>query len=135
MPFLLLSFDLGKSQSKGYCFTIGRLMAQHFCQQARFCACCLSVWAPGRAFAKSVGPWARFIQSVLSAPGVHRLLQRILIGACRLWLEPWAALCETGWAKGRIYKANVGAPLARESVAKNQPWRLQKLFKIGKIHF
>ena len=47
LPFLSLSFDFGKSLSKGYCFTICRLMAQHFRQQARFCACCLwpAPWA------------------------------------------------------------------------------------------
>ena len=25
--------------------------------------------------------------------------QPIRLGACRLWLGPWAALCETGWAQ------------------------------------
>ena len=37
-----------------------------------------------------------------------KLLSGIRLGACRLCIIPWAALCETGWAQSRIYKIGVG---------------------------
>ena len=48
-------------------------------------------WAPGRALAKAVGPWAEFVQAVFGALGFHVDLQGIRFGSCKArknWKTP-----------------------------------------------
>ena len=65
-------------------------------------------WVLGRPWPSGLVWGSRIINSGLARAWADKLLFGIRLGACRLCIIPWAALCETGRAQGRIYKIGVG---------------------------